>query len=213
MPYSSGPSGCPSYWQQACRELSARDAVLKALIRRFNKSHLEGGDDAFITLCRAIVGQQISVPAADSVWQRLAAHFAAIKPLAIQRCRLQTLHRCGLSAQKADYLKNVARFFVYEKIDAAYWQRYEIEALQSALLNIKGVGLWTFQMFAIFYLKYPNILPLNDLGLVRAIDAQYNHGEKLSAPRLEEITARWQPWCTVATWYLWRSIDPKAVIY
>ena len=204
---------CPEYWQRACRTLSTRDPVMARLIRCFKHSYLSGGRDAFTVLCRAVVGQQISVQAADSVWQRLEVHFGTIKPIAIHRCHFKTLRQCGLSAQKAQYLKNIAHFFVQKKITPSYWNRYTLEELQSALLAIKGIGNWTFQMFAIFYLKHPNVLPLGDLGLINAIYKEYNHGEKLLPKRLHKITARWSPWCTVATWYLWRSIDTEPVVY
>ena len=203
----------PEYWQQACAELSARDPVMANLIKHFKRSYLSGGRDAFTTLCRAVVGQQISLQAADSIWQRLETHFGTIKPTAIHYCHLKTLRQCGLSTQKAQYLKNIARFFVRRKITPAYWHRHEFEELQSTLLSIKGVGLWTFQMFAIFYLKYPDILPLGDLGLLNAIYKEYNRGKKLSTKRLHKIATLWKPWRTVATWFLWRSIDPDPVIY
>ena len=203
----------PSYWRQACSELSASDPVMAKLIKRFKRSYLSGGRDAFTTLCRAIVGQQISLQAADSIWRRLEIHFGTIKPQAIHRCHFNTLRRCGLSAQKAQYLKNIAAFFIHQKITPSYWRRYPFEELQSTLLTIKGVGHWTFQMFAIFYLKYPDILPLGDLGLLNAIYKEYNHGKKLPPRSLHKITMRWSPWGTVATWYLWRSIDPEPVMY
>ena len=204
---------CPEYWRRACAELSARDPVMTKLIKRFRSSYLSGGRDAFTTLCRAIVGQQISLQAADSVWLRLETHFASITPLAIHRCHFRTLQQCGLSAQKAQYLKNIAGFFVHQKITPPYWQHRDLEELQNTLLEIKGVGRWTFEMFAIFYLKSPDILPLGDLGLLNAIYKEYNHGKKLSTKKLHKITTRWAPWRTVATWYLWRSIDPNPVVY
>ncbi len=203
----------PEYWQRACKELSACDPIMAKLIRRFKQSYLIGGKDAFIVLCRSIVGQQISVQAADSVWQRLETHFGTPKPIAIHRCHFQTLRRCGLSAQKAQYLKNIAHFFIQQKITRRYWHRHTFEELQNNLLAIKGVGHWTFEMFAIFYLKHPDVLPLGDLGLLNAIYKEYNHDKKLTPKNLHKLAARWKPWCTVATWYLWRSIDPEPVVY
>ena len=204
---------CPEYWQQACKELSACDPIMANLIGQFKHSYLSGGKDAFIVLCRAIVGQQISVRAADSVWQRLESHFGTLKPMAIYRCHFQTLRRCGLSAQKAQYLKNIAYFFIQQKITRRYWYRHTFEELQDSLLAIKGVGYWTLQMFAIFYLKHPDVLPLGDLGLLNAIYNEYNHGQKMTPEELHKLAAQWKPWCTVATWYLWRTIDPEPVIY
>ena len=206
---------CPGYWQRACRELSACDPIMANLIGRFKQSYLRGGKDAFTVLCRAVVGQQISVQAADSIWQRLETHFGTPQPQppAIYRCHFKTLRRCGLSAQKGHYLKNIAHFFILQKITHRYWHRHTFEELQNTLLAIKGVGHWTFQMFAIFYLKYPDVLPLGDLGLLNAIYKEYNHGKKLTPKNLHKLAIRWKPWRTVATWYLWRSIDPHPVVY
>ena len=203
----------PEYWQRACKELSACDSIMANLIKRFKQSYLIGGKDAFIVLCRAIVGQQISVQAADSIWQRLETHFGTPKPIAIHRCHFRTLRGCGLSAQKAQYLKNIAHFFIQQKITRRYWHRHTFEELKNSLLAIKGVGHWTFEMFAIFYLKHPDVLPLGDLGLLNAIYKEYNHGKKLTPENLHKLAMSWKPWCTVATWYLWRSIDPKPVVY
>ena len=203
----------PPYWARACAELSRRDPVMARLIKDYAGSHLRGGGDAFATLCRAIVGQQISLQAADSVWGRLLAHFGAVTPQRLHRCRFETLYRCGLSRQKAAYLKNVARFFVRERVTRRYFREREFGEVRDALIAIKGIGVWTFEMFAIFYLKHPDVLPLGDLGLVQAIERQYNNRRPLGERRRAAITARWRPWRTVATWYLWRSIDPKPVIY
>ena len=205
--------GTPRYWARACAELARRDPVMARLIKDYAGSRLHGRGDAFATLCRAIVGQQISLKAADSVWGRLLAHFGAVTPQRLHRCRFETLYRCGLSRQKAAYLKNVARFFVRERVTRRYFQTRAFNQVRDALLAIPGVGPWTFEMFAIFYLQHPDMLPLGDLGLVQAMERQYNNRRPLSERRRNAITARWRPWRTVATWYLWRSIDPKPVVY
>ena len=203
----------PAYWARACAELSRRDPVMARLVEEFAGSYLRGGGDPFATLCRAVVGQQISLQAADSVWGRLLAHFGAFTPHRLHRCRFDTLRRCGLSRQKATYLKNIARFFVHERVTRGYFRRRAFDQVRATLLEISGVGRWTFEMFAIFYLKHPDVLPLGDLGLVQAMERQYNGGRPLGARRRDAIVARWTPWCTVATWYLWRSIDPQPVVY
>ncbi len=203
----------PPYWARACAELSRRDPVMARLIREYGGCHLRGGGDPFATLCRAIVGQQISLKAADSIWGRLLAHFGAVAPRRLHRCRFDTLYRCGLSRQKSAYLKNVARFFVHERVTRRYFRTRDFDQVRDALLAIPGIGAWTFEMFAIFYLQHPDVLPLGDLGLVQAIERQYARRRPLGKARRAVITANWRPWRTVATWYLWRSIDPEPVIY
>ena len=203
----------PPYWGRACAELARRDPVMARLIKDYAGSCLHGGGDPFATLCRAVVGQQISLKAADSVWGRLLAHFGAVTPGRLHRCRHETLRRCGLSRQKATYLKNVARFFVCERVTRRYFRAREFDQVRDALLAIPGIGPWTFEMFAIFYLQHPDVLPLGDLGLVQALERQYARRGRLSERRRAAITARWRPWRTVATWYLWRSIDPEPVVY
>jgi len=213
VPERRGSGRRPAYWTRACAELSRRDPVMARLVREFRGSVLRGGGDAFETLCRAVVGQQISLQAADSVWRNLLAHFGdEMMPHRIHRCHLGTLRRCGLSQNKARCLKNIAQFFVHRRVTPRYWRR-PLDETRAALLSITGIGPWTFEMFAIFYLKHPDVLPLGDLGLVNAMEQQYNDGRRLAAARLRTIAARWEPWRTVATWYLWRSIDPEPVVY
>ena len=200
-------------WQRACEELSARDSVLAQLISTHRDERLRRRSDAFVTLCRAIIGQQISVRAAASVWNQLQLQLTQITPVTVSRRRQQTLCRCGLSQQKARYLKAIAAFFIEENITASYWRRHSAELIRQRLLAIPGIGPWTFEMFAIFYLHYPNVFPLTDLGLISAINQAYSRGRPMSRTRLLALKKRWSPWCTVATWYLWRSIDGEAVVY
>lgn len=200
-------------WQRACEELSSRDAVLSRLISKYGHERLRRRSDAFVALSRAIIGQQISVRAADSVWHKLEARLTEVTPLTVSRRRRQTLCHCGLSKQKAVYLKAVAVFFIEEDVTVHYWRRHSYEVLRERLLAVPGIGPWTFEMFAIFYLHYPDVFPLTDLGLIKAINRLYNHGRPTSRARLLALGKQWSPWCTVATWYLWRSIDGEAVVY
>ena len=200
-------------WRRACIELSACDPVLADLIKTYGHERLRGRSDAFVALARAIVGQQISVRAADSVWNQLEERLTELTPPEVMRRRHTTLCRCGLSQQKARYLRAIASFFIRENVDADYWRRHSHEVLRERLLAIPGIGPWTFEMFAIFYLHHPDVLPLSDLGLINAISRLYNHGRPMSRRRLRALGERWSPWCTVATWYLWRSIDSEPVVY
>ena len=139
----------PDYWSKACQALATSDPIMARLIERFDGT-LQSDSSAFEVLCRAIVGQQISVKAADSIWQRLTDRLTEITPATITRRRRDTLQRCGLSARKAEYLKNLAAFFKNEGVDQRYW-RQDAEIICERLQSVKGIGRWTYEMFAIFF--------------------------------------------------------------
>ena len=203
----------PEYWEQATRDLAERDAVLRGLIERYRGLALASRGDAFTTLARSIVGQQISVKAAQSVWVRLAAHVGEVSPASVRRARVATLRRSGLSGQKAAYLKDLASKFLDGTLDATRWRALDDEPLITELTRVKGIGRWTAEMFLMFHLVRPDVLPLADLGLQRAMRMHYNRGRALSDARMRRIGAVWAPWRSVATWYLWRSLDPIPVEY
>ncbi len=203
----------PEYWEQAKRELAERDAVLRALVGRFQGLAMGSRGDAFATLARSIVGQQISVKAAQSVWNRLSDRVETVTPASLKRCRMPTLRACGLSGQKSTYLKDLAGKFLDGTLDAGRWHALEDEALIVELTRVKGIGRWTAEMFLMFYLARPDVLPVADLGLQRAMRLNYNRGRPLSPTRMQKIGAAWAPWRSVATWYLWRSLDPIPVEY
>jgi DNA-3-methyladenine glycosylase II len=203
----------PEYWEQASRELADRDAVLRGLIERYRGLALASRGDAFTTLARSIVGQQISVKAAQSVWERLAASVGEVSPTSVSRARKPALRRSGLSGQKASYLKDLAAKFLDGTLDATHWHALDDEVLIAELTQVKGIGRWTAEMFLMFHLVRPDVLPLADLGLQRAMRLHYNRGRVLSVARMRRIGAAWAPWRSVATWYLWRSLDPIPVEY
>jgi DNA-3-methyladenine glycosylase II len=203
----------PKYWQQACAELAASDPVMAALIAHYPDAILGNRGDPFQTLARAIVGQQISVKAADSVWARFAAYAQTILPEHIATLELEALAACGLSRRKAEYLRDLAGHFTDGRVEPARWKKMEDEAVIAELVDVRGIGRWTAEMFLIFYMTRPDVLPLDDLGLQRAMSLHYNHGRPLPERKLTTISARWQPWRSVATWYMWRSLDPVPVEY
>lgn len=203
----------PSYWSQATQALAARDAVLKPLIARYDGLALGSRGDAFCTLARAIVGQQISVKAAQSVWNRLSDRLGSVSPEFLARARRPTLRICGLSGQKSDYLKDLARRFLAGELDPLRWSELDDDGLIAELIQVKGIGRWTAEMFLIFHLTRPDVLPLADIGLQRALRLHYNQGRPLSLSRMQRIGNTWAPWRSVATWYLWRSLDPVLVQY
>jgi DNA-3-methyladenine glycosylase II len=203
----------PQYWQQAVRELARSDAVLKRLIRQYRGLAPRSRGDAFVTLARAIVGQQISVKAADSVWQRLGTTLDTLSPHTVGTASVEMLRSCGLSARKADYVRDLAAHFIEGGLAAARWEEFDDETLIARLVEIRGIGRWTAEMFLMFHLARPDVLPLDDLGLQRALRLHYNNGRPLSPRRVRAITRQWEPWRSVATWYLWRSLDPLPVDY
>jgi DNA-3-methyladenine glycosylase II len=203
----------PSYWNDATRELSGRDPVLRVLIRNHEGPYLQSRSDAFTTLARSIVGQQISVSAAESVWQKLLESVGALGPAAIVRMDPSKLRACGLSSEKSTYLIDLAEHFLDGSLDTSGWSDHDDEQLIAELTRVKGVGRWTAEMFLIFFMMRPDILPVDDIGLQRAMSLHYNSDKPLSKLKIRQIAGEWQPWRTVATWYLWRSLDPIPVDY
>ena len=203
----------PDYWEEAKTELMRRDRILRKLIPKFGDLQLVGRGDPFTTLARAIVGQQISVKAAQSVWERLVVTVPKLSPAAVKKAGLEKLASCGLSKRKAEYLTDLALHFLDGSVHAKDWSSMHDEDVIAELIQIRGIGRWTAEMFLIFNLLRPNVLPLDDLGLLKGISVNYFSGEPVSRSDAREVAANWEPWRTVATWYLWRSLDPLPVEY
>lgn len=203
----------PSYWQKACKDLMRRDRIMKKLIPLFSQVHLISQGQPFITLARSIVGQQISVKAADAIWLRLSATLQPFNPQVLIAANAADIKACGLSNRKVEYLIDLAKHFIMDSIHTRDWAIMENEEIINELIQIKGVGRWTAEMFLIFNLLRPNVLPLDDIGLLKAISINYFSGEPVTRSEAREVAGNWQPWCTVATWYLWRSLDPVLVEY
>ena len=203
----------PTYWQQATAELSERDKVLRELIARHQDMVLRSRGEPFYTLARSIVGQQISVKASDKVWQRLIAAIPEFTPTGISGSAEEDLRACGLSQRKVSYLRDLARHFEQELLEPTGWGAMDDEAVIADLMRVRGIGRWTAEMFLIFNLQRPDVLPLDDFGLQRAMSMHYNNNQPLSKLKIRVISNQWQPWRSVATWYLWRSLDPTPVEY
>jgi DNA-3-methyladenine glycosylase II len=199
--------GVPPYWEQAKQELMKRDRIMRKLIPQFGDLHLTGRGDAFTTLARSIIGQQISVASAQAVWQRFLVTCPKCTPVQILKAGSENLLSCGLSKRKAEYILDLADHFKAKRVHAALWNEMEDEDVIAELIDIRGIGRWTAEMFLIFNLLRPNILPLDDLGLLKGISVNYFSGEPVSRSDAREVSANWEPWRTVATWYLWRSLD------
>lgn len=202
----------PAYWPQACAELAA-DPVMAALIARYPDAVLANRGDPFQTLARAIVGQQISVKAADTVWGRFAEYAQHVSPEHIVTLEQTALAACGLSRRKAEYLHDLAGHFVDGRVEPARWLTMEDEAVIDELIDVRGIGRWTAEMFLIFSLRRPDVWPVDDIGLQKAVALHYLNCERPSPKILRQHGERHAPWRTVATWYLWRSLDPAVVQY
>ncbi|WP_207001045.1 DNA-3-methyladenine glycosylase family protein [Trinickia mobilis] len=200
----------PPYWDGACADLVKRDRILKKLIPKFGPVHLINGGDPFVTLARSVVGQQISVQAAQAVWERIEAVCPKLAPQQFIKLGQEQLAGCGLSKRKSEYILDLAQHFVSGALHVDKWMSMEDEAVIAELTQIRGIGRWTAEMFLIFNLSRPDVLPLDDLGLIRAISVNYFSGEPVTRSEAREVAANWEPWRTVATWYMWRSLDPLA---
>jgi len=203
----------PAYWTDACAHLCKRDRVMKRLIPLFGQACLESRGDAFVTLARSIVGQQISVKAAQSVWDRFAALPRRMTPPLVLKLKVDDMRAAGLSARKVEYLVDLALHFDSGRIHVDQWRHMDDEAIVAQLVAIRGIGRWTAEMFLIFHLMRPDVLPLDDLGLLKGISVNYFSGEPVSRSEAREVADAWAPWRSVATWYMWRSLDPMPVTY
>ncbi|CAM3309059.1 DNA-3-methyladenine glycosylase 2 family protein [Polaromonas hydrogenivorans] len=199
----------PAYWADACKHLVKKDRVMKRLIPKFGDTCLQSRGDAFSTLARSIIGQQISVKAAQTVWHRFAALTAEMTPAHVLRLKVDDMRATGLSLRKVEYLVDLAINFDAGSIHVQDWQEMDDEAIIAELVAIRGIGRWTAEMFLMFYLTRPNVLPLDDVGLISGISRNYFSGESVSRSDAREVAAAWAPYCSVATWYIWRSLDPK----
>jgi len=203
----------PEYWDRAKRALARRDRVLAQIIRDHPRIALEPRGKPFFTLARSIVGQQISVKAAASIWRRLVALAPRMLPQQVLDAGNTGLVSCGLSRRKAEYVADLARHFVDRSLHVAEWAEMEDEAVIAELVQVRGIGRWTAEMFLIFGMLRPDVLPLGDLGLQRAIRLKYFKGRPVKPRSMQRVAAAWAPWRSVATWYLWRSLDPIPVEY
>ena len=190
---------------------------MRKLIPLHGEARLESRGDAFTTLARSIVGQQISVKAAQSVWDRFAAltpgEPTRIHPSSVLALDTTSMREAGLSARKVEYLTDLAAHFESGEVHVQQWQEMDDEAIIEELVAIRGIGRWTAEMFLIFHLMRPNVLPLDDLGLIKGISVNYFSGEPVSRAEAREVGDAWAPFRSVATWYIWRSLDPLPVDY
>lgn len=207
----------PAFWDDACKHLAKRDRVMRKLIPKCGNSHLKCRGDAFTTLARSIVGQQISVKAAQAVWDRFveavpdgAEH---LRPGNVLRLQVSEMRAVGLSARKVEYINDLALHFSAGSVHEHQWAQMDDESIIDELVAIRGIGRWTAEMFLIFHLMRPDVLPLDDVGLIKGISVNYFSGEPVSRAEARELGDAWAPFRSVATWYIWRSLEPQPVDY
>jgi DNA-3-methyladenine glycosylase II len=203
----------PDYWDRAKRALARKDPVMAAIIRSRPKVFLMRRGEPFLTLARAICGQQISVKAAQSVWDRMVACVGEVTPQNVLSKPRPQLRACGLSDRKTEYIADLAQHFADGSIHVHRWPQMTDEEIIEELVEVRGIGRWTAEMFLIFNLLRPDVFPLDDLGLQKGIRVSYFKGRKVSLARMRKLGESWRPWRSVATWYLWRSLDPVPVEY
>ena len=204
----------PAYWNSAKRILSKRDPVLKKIINKFNKGFLTTRKDPFFSLCRTIIGQQISTKAADSIWLKFEKKCKRkILPINVLKLSSSSLRSAGLSRQKVSYLKNIAKSFKNKSFNIRNLKKMDDEQAISYITQLKGLGIWSAQMFLMFNLNRPDIFPTKDIGLVRAISKNYKTSYPPSERFLNKISKLHLGYRSVFTWYMWRSIDPVDVEY
>jgi len=203
----------PAYWEEACKHLVKKDRVMRKLIPQFGDACLQTRGDAFVTLARSIVGQQISVASAQKVWDRFALLPRKITPANVLRLKVDDMRAAGLSARKVEYLVDLALNFENGALHVKNWGSMPDEEIIAELVAIRGIGRWTAEMFLIFHMMRPNVLPLDDVGLITGISQNYFSGDVVSRSDAREVAVAWAPYCSVATWYIWRSLDPLPVAY
>ena len=203
----------PQYWNEAKKHLILNDKILGKIISHYRGEIMTQRGDAFYTLARSIIGQQISVKAADTIWGRLETQLVSVTPKSALKISEITLRECGLSAQKVRYLHGLAEHFIANDTHIKNWASLSDEEILGELTALNGIGRWTAEMFMIFHLARPDILPLADIGLQKAIFRHYNKEQKMTLAEIFELSQKWKPYRSVATWYLWRSLDPVPVSY
>ena len=201
----------PEYWNKAIEELSIKDPILKTIIENNLSGMLTKSASPFLTLIHSIIGQQLSIKAAGSIEKKLK-NLSGMDPKVMLKKSDEDLRECGLSRMKIKYIKDISSKFINNELDFDNINLLNDDEIIKKLIEIKGIGLWTAHMFLIFHLNRPNILPIGDVGLINSIKFSYNKAS-LGESDFSKFRKMWSPWCTVASWYLWRNIDNSDVSY
>ncbi|MBS0598039.1 MAG: DNA-3-methyladenine glycosylase 2 family protein [Comamonadaceae bacterium] len=203
----------PEYWAEACKHLTKKDRVMRRLIPQVGDVAFQRRGDAFSTLARSIVGQQVSVASAQRVWDKFAALPRSMTPRGVLKLKVDDMRSAGLPARKVDYLVDLALHFDNGQLHVKQWDEMDDAAIIAELVAIRGISRWTADMFLIFHLARPNVLPLDDATLIQGISQHYFSGDPVSRSDAREVSDAWKPWCSVASWYIWRSLAPLPVDY
>ena len=203
----------PKFWNKGKIYLSNKDKVLKNIISSYSSEHLNINLNYYHSLINSIIGQQISVTAAKSIKNKFFNLHNNISPPNVLNLDLRLIKKCGLSKQKRMYIKNISSFFIKNKKFIKNIKKYDELFIKEKLIEIKGVGNWTADMFLMFSFGSPNIFPDGDLGFLKAISKAYKKDLPLNKNYLSKLKKRWSPYNSIATWYLWRSLDPIAINY
>ena len=201
----------PEYWDRAKKELSRNDEVLHEIINEFDDLELVSRGDLFYTLIRSVIGQQISVRAASTVWSRFCEKIGDIEPKNILSADIEELRSCGLSQRKAEYVVGISES--WSDYDSLEWKEMSDEEIIQELVKLRGVGRWTAEMILIFTMLRPDVFPIGDIGMIRGIEKSYSSGERMTKEELYAISEKWKPWRTVACCFMWRTVDPEPVEY
>ena len=204
----------PKYWNSALRYLSSKDLVMKKLIKKYNDKTLTTRKDIFFSLCKSIIGQQISVAAANSVFLKFKkACKGNITPVTVNKKRTSELKKCGLSRQKVKGIKELSKKFLNKEFNPNLIKNMSDEEAIVYLSTLRQIGRWSAEMILLFTFNRENIWPIQDIGLLRAISNNYK--KKYLPPKtfVTKLKKKFSPYCSVATWYLWRSIDDEPIQY
>ena len=203
----------PIFWEKAKKYLIKKDKKLGNIIKLYPKDFLFSRSDPFYTLSRSIIGQQISVKAAQAVWSKFEKKVVSVNPENVNKMHYMSLKSCGLSKQKITYLKSLSSAFIENRVNPQKWQDLPDEKIINELIQIKGIGRWTAEMYLIFNLCRPDVFPVDDIGALKGICNCYNLIYPIDKDEASRLSKNWKPYRSVATWYLWRSLDPIPVEY
>ena len=204
----------PKYWARAKKILSKKDKVMKKLITDYKDGSLVTRNDVFFSLCKSIIGQQISVAAANSVFLRFKKKCKnKINARTVSKLSFSNLKSCGLSKQKAKGIKDLAKRTLNKTFKPSLIKKMTDEEAIEYLSNLRQIGRWSAEMILLFTFNRSNIWPLQDIGLLRAISNNYNKRYFPPKTFLNKLYKKFTPYCSVATWYLWRSIDNEPIQY
>ena len=206
-------SNKPKYWNRAKKILSKKDKVMRKLINNYKDKSLITRNDVFYSLCMSITGQQLSISSASAIFKRFQKKVGKITPTRVSKLSISQIKSCGMTKQKAKGIKELAVKMIRKEFNPKLINKMSDEEAIEYLSELRQIGRWSAEMILLFTFNRSNIWPLQDIGLLRAISNNYN--KKYFPPKsfLDRLYKKFSPYCSVATWYLWRSIDNEPIQY